>query len=32
MIRQGSIRGDQQGVTLVELLVGALVASIIIGA
>ena len=32
MVRQGSIRGSQQGVTLVELMVGVVVASIIIAA
>ena len=32
MVTQGNIRGDQQGVTLVELMVGALVAAIIIAA
>jgi len=32
MVTQGNIRGGQQGVTLVELMVGALVATIIIAA
>ena len=32
MVTQGNIRGGQQGVTLIELMVGAVVASIIIAA
>jgi type IV pilus assembly protein PilW len=32
MVTQGNIRGGQQGVTLIELMVGALVATIIIAA
>ena len=32
MVTQGNIRGGQQGVTLVELMIGAVVAAIIIAA